>query len=419
MVEDRADAGEDDEREPRRLEPRVQAPEHERQLPVARHRVRDPRGADHARVRRDEEDRRGEHADVHLEPVQQRPLLDPEVLHDAEDRIVREAALLRGQAEVRDPVAVGVLVDRQRRERDERQREVDREDGARDELVRLRDVAGRVARLFGEVRHRLDAGVREHRDRDRDEELAPRRCDAELDVVDEDLRAEDQDEADDHEKRLRREVDHREQDVQVRGLLDADDVDPDEEDDHDRAADDVPRVRAQRLPEDRQVVRHEERRDRDGRDVDEHLRPRGAEADELVERVPREARRAAGLGVADGSLRVRDGGRSEDQPRDREDDRRQAERVARGDAERVVDRGADVPVGGREERRRPEDALERSLLATPPRHGRLYGGDLTVRRRRCGSRRAAAGGGLPPEAAAAGPPLLGSRLSRESRRSGG
>ena len=50
---------------------------------------------------------------------------------------------------------------------------------------------------------------------------------------------------------------------------------------------------AQRLPEDREVVRDEERRHGDGDDVDEHLRPRRDEADELVERVPREARRAS------------------------------------------------------------------------------------------------------------------------------
>ena len=64
---DRGDAREEDEREPRRLEARVQAAEDLRQLPVAGHRVRDPRRTDDAGVRRDEEDRRGEHADVDLE----------------------------------------------------------------------------------------------------------------------------------------------------------------------------------------------------------------------------------------------------------------------------------------------------------------------------------------------------------------
>ena len=47
-------------------------------------------------------------------------------------------------------------------------------------------------------------------------------------------------------------------------------------------------------------MRDEERRRRDRDDVDEHLRPGGPERDELVEAVPREARRASRLGEADG-----------------------------------------------------------------------------------------------------------------------
>ena len=66
-----------------------------------------------------------------------------------------------------------------------------------------------------------------------------------------------------------------ERDGELRGLLHADDVQRDEHDDHDRPTDDVPRVRPQRLPEDREVVRDEEGRHRDRDDVDEHLRPAG------------------------------------------------------------------------------------------------------------------------------------------------
>ena len=50
-------------------------------------------------------------------------------------------------------------------------------------------------------------------------------------------------------------------------LLDPDDVQRDERDDDDHAADDVPGVLAQRAPEDRQVVRHEEGGDGDRDDV--------------------------------------------------------------------------------------------------------------------------------------------------------
>ena len=151
------------------------------------------------------------------------------------------------------------------------------------------------------------------------------------------------------------------------------------------AADDVPRVLLQRLPEDREVVRHEERRDGDRDDVVEHLRPRRPERDELVEGVAREARRAAGLGEADGALGVGGGGRGEEDAGDHEDERRQPEREDGGDAERVVDRGADVAVRGREERVRTEDALE--LLRSPSGHRRtvvrlLPGADSNCARRR-------------------------------------
>ena len=84
-----------------------------------------------------------------------------------------------------------------------------------------------------------------------------------------------------------------------------------------------------------------------------------------------EARGAAGLRVADRPLRVGGRGRGEDHAGDDEDERREAEGEGRGDAERVVDGGADVPVGRREERRRAEHPLE-AMRATASRHaGRL------------------------------------------------
>src|SRR6187551_1483672 len=175
----------------------------------------------------------------------------------------------------------------------------------------------------------------------------------------------DQREADSYEKDLRREVDDRERDGQLRSLLHTDDVQQDEDDDHDRATDDVPRVRPQRLPEDREVVGDEERRHRDGDDVDEHLRPARREADELVERVPREARGAAGLREARGAFGVGRSSRREYDARDHEDERRQPERINGRQAERVVDRGPDVPVSGREQRGRAEHALHLDLTPAP------------------------------------------------------
>ena len=251
-----------------------------------------------------------------------------------------------------------------RGERDQREREVDREDRTCDELVRVRHGPDRVARLLGEIRDGLDTRVREHRDRDRDREVRPRGRDAPVDVVDEDLRAEDEREADDHEQDLRREVDDCERDRELRRLLHADHVQRDEHDDHDRAADDVPRVRVQRLPEDGEVVGDEERRHRHGHDVHEHLRPAGREAHDLVEGMPGEAGRAARLREAGGALGVGRSRRGEDHAGHDEDERGQPERVDGSEPERVVDRGADVAVGGCEERGRAEHALHLDLTPT-------------------------------------------------------
>src|SRR5205823_4843093 len=64
----------------------------------------------------------------------------------------------------------------------------------------------------------------------------------------------------------------------------------------------------------------------------------------------------------------------EDEPADDEDDWRQAERDAGDEAERVIDRRADVAVGGREERRRAEDPLEAVTLTPAPWHGGMLRG---------------------------------------------
>ena len=97
---DRGEPREDDERQPWRSNRLVQPAEDLGQLPVAGHRVRDPRGADHAGVRRHEQDRRREHADVDLEPVLERAV-QVEVLDEPEHRVVRVAAVLGREAEER------------------------------------------------------------------------------------------------------------------------------------------------------------------------------------------------------------------------------------------------------------------------------------------------------------------------------
>jgi hypothetical protein len=183
----------------------------------------------------------------------------------------------------------------------------------------------------------------------------------------------DEREPDQHEQELGRKVQDREEDVQPSGFPDADDVEEDENDDDDGPADDVPRVFTQWTPEDREVMRHEERRDGDRDDVVEHLGPRRSERHELVKGVPGEARRTTCLGKANRPLGVRDRRRSKDEAADHEDERRQPEGDPGNETERVVDRGADVPVGGREERRGSEDALEPLSPSSPP----------SPKRRRC------------------------------------
>ena len=110
--------------------------------------------------------------------------------------------------------------------------------------------------------------------------------------------------------------------------------------------------------EHREVRRHGVCRDRDRDGVVEHLRPGGEERDGLVEGSAGERRRAAGLGEARRRLRVRRRREREDHARDRERDGRHPPGVERRDAERVVDRRADVAVGRREHVAHAEDSRQ-------------------------------------------------------------
>ena len=350
----------------RRLELRVQPPEHLGQLAVARHRVGDPRGADHAGVGGDEEDRRREDPDVDLRDGED-GAVQAEVLDEAEHRVVLEAARRR-LAELRHVVRRRGSTHRQRRERDQRQREVDREDGDRDQTrSSFGIVRTRVARLLGEVRDGLDPRVGDHPDRDREQEalqlgalpkwtLCTSTCGLKIRKKPRQTSSSWVAKSTTASRTLR-----------LAASLTPTMLTPTSSHVKAMPTDDVPRVRPQRRPEDREVVRHEDRRDGDRDHVVQHLGPGGPERDELVERVPGEARRAAGLREADGSLGVGGGRRREDQPADDEDERGQPERDPGDDAERVVDRRADVPVGGRKERGRAEHALQVVSLS-PPRH---------------------------------------------------
>ena len=134
-----------------------------------------------------------------------------------------------------------------------------------------------------------------------------------------------------------------------------------EQHDDDQPAEDVVGVVRERMQarERAQVVGHEERGDRDREDVVEAQRPAGEERDDVVEGVARKRGGAAGFGEHRGALGVRFGGQREQAAGEQEHQRRQPERVGGDEPERVVDRGADVAVGGREQprRRRPIGAV--------------------------------------------------------------
>ncbi len=189
---------------------------------------------------------------------------------------------------------------------------------------------------------------------------------------------EHEEQTDEHEQQLGREVGDGEQDVDGGRLGDADDVDPAQQDDHAHAEEDVARRGLQEREEQPpDVVGHEERGDRDRDRVVEHLAPGGEERPELVEGVPGERRGAARLREHRRRLGIRGGRQVEDDPGEHEHNRREAERERGDEPERVVDRRADVPVGRRGQRVDAKHALEslQTSLSHQPASGEGGDGD--------------------------------------------
>ena len=139
----------------------------------------------------------------------------------------------------------------------------------------------------------------------------------------------------------------------------------------------------ERMPEDAQVLRRRVGRDGDQDHVVEQDRPAGDEADELVERIAREHRRAAALLVQRRALGVGHRGQREHQRRDQEHERREAERMAGDNAEREVDRARQRGVDDREQERRADAARwQRSRASAPPSSARAPLGRGSTRPRR-------------------------------------
>ena len=117
-----------------------------------------------------------------------------------------------------------------------------------------------------------------------------------MDAVDHGADVQQQEHAEHDEHHLGNEVGKGEHQVEKARLLDADDVDADENDDQYHGGGDVPIIGAERA-ERRYVLAHrggvadrEVSRDGDGGRVVEQLNPPDDESDRLVERTPREAR---------------------------------------------------------------------------------------------------------------------------------
>ena len=254
-------------------------------------------------------------------------------------------------------------LDRHRGQRRHGDAEVDDEDRHQHEVDGAGYVTIRVRRLLRHVGDGLDARVGDRADRDAVDEVRPGGRHAEVDLLDQHLRRKQQHHADDHEEDLRAEVEQRQDDIEARRLLDAEDVERHQEEDRDDAADGVVREGLERGPEDGEVVGHEVGADGHGDDVVEHQRPAGAEADELVEGPAAETRGAAGLRHHGGGLGIRPGGRAEEQSRQEEDERRDPEGPQRHKAQSVVDRRADVAVRRAEQRGDAENLLQSLPLA--------------------------------------------------------
>ena len=271
----------------------------------------------------------------------------------------------------RSPSAVcspsGPRNDRHRHQRDRRHPGVDQ----RQEHGGRADHAAQIPRpplqVGGQVGGRLDPGERERGHRQRLHEVPGGRRREQVDVRGQQIGVHGDDRPDRDHGELQGDVGERQDDQ--RALADvageAGDVDAGRERDHrGRDRDLRPAVR-EAAPDRAQVVGHRDRRQGDDDDVVDQDRPAGDEADQLVERVARERRRAAALEEHRAALDVAERGEHEQEPRGQEDQRRQPEAAVGDDADREVEREADRRVGDREQPRNAEDAPRQRALAEP------------------------------------------------------
>ena len=332
----------------------AQAPEAARQLAVLAQRVGEPREAGDRRRHRCEQDQGAGEADVDAQrvPQPQRQLASDPCRHADERRADPprpELGLRPGEG----------------RERDDGDRDVHGDDGRDPPEHRSRQVDAGAARLLREVGDGLEAGEGEHRERHREREGVPRRMRSQGRPVGERMRREHEDEPEHDEQKLRQQVERRHDDAEPVERRTPHDADQRDERDHADADDDVPRVPVERrhLQRAGQVVRQEQRGERDHDQVVEEERPPRQEPGEIVQRAPDERRGAARLRQSSRALGVGERHDQEENADDREHDRREPKRVRREHAQREVDRRGDLAVGDGEERASIELTPEPCQLA--------------------------------------------------------
>ncbi len=263
--------------------------ERTRQHPVLAHRVRETSEAgDRGRSRGEQDESPREPDEDPQEIRRRRRQVGSDRVDDPEQRREQPLVAERGLT----------VLDRKRREADDRDRNVERDDDTDGGEEPAADVDTRPPSLFGEVRNRLEPRVGEHCERQRECDLVPARARAEIDPGCESVGRDEEGEAEDDEQPLRREVEHSDTDpgrVQARAP-----EEPNERDrnDHPDADDHVPRPIGERVDPERptEIVREKERGKRDDDDVVEEEHPARAEACEVVERLAHERRGATGLG---------------------------------------------------------------------------------------------------------------------------
>ena len=194
-----------------------------------------------------------------------------------------------------------------------------------------------------------------------------------MDVAEHRAQIEEKKYAQQYQDQLGPQVEQRQHQVDQARLLDADDVDGDQQAYQHHGPPDVPcevllevGQHADVATEVAQVGDRGIGADGDGGGVVEELHPAHQESNRLVEGAAREARGATRMGHGGGALRVVEGGGDEDGAGQDQGQRRQAQCKGRRDAQRVVDRGADVAVAGAEERAHAQRA--RQLGATSHDH---------------------------------------------------